>query len=71
LKINPDNIYLFTKSGNQVRSIAPAGPYLGKEMWEVERIDGVSKGKRMDVPSQALVSIFEDDELGGHNGSQF
>jgi antitoxin (DNA-binding transcriptional repressor) of toxin-antitoxin stability system len=48
--------YIFTKSGNAVRTIAPAPPYRRLKMWEVERTDGASAGKRMDVPARALVT---------------
>lgn len=48
--------YFFTKSGNAVRTIAPAPPYRGLAMWEVERTDYASAGKRMDVPGLALVT---------------
>lgn len=48
--------YFFTKSGNAVRTIALARPYRGIAMWEVERTDGASAGKRMDVPARALVT---------------
>jgi len=46
--------YIFTKSGHRVKTIAQTLPYLGIKMWEVERVDGASKGKRMDVPARAL-----------------
>lgn len=48
--------YIFTKSGNTVRTIAPAPHYRGLVMWEVERTTGASAGKRMDVPARALVT---------------
>lgn len=51
--------YVFTKSGNTVRVIARAGQYAGKPMMEVERTDGASRGKRMDVPAEALVKTLE------------
>lgn len=51
--------YFFTKSGNKVRTIAPASPYRGLAMWEVERTDGASAGKRMDVPARALVTQLD------------
>jgi hypothetical protein len=35
--------YIFSKSGNRVRAIAPTTPYRGIPMWEVEREDGASK----------------------------
>lgn len=51
--------YIFTKSGNEVRAIAPALPYRGVPMWEVERTDGASAGKRMDVPARALMARLD------------
>jgi hypothetical protein len=48
--------YIFTKSGNEVRAIAPTTPYRGQVMWEVEHTGGASAGKRMDVPARALVT---------------
>lgn len=50
--------YTFTKSGNRVRAIEPTTPYRGLPMWEVEREDGVSAGKRMDVPARALAPVI-------------
>lgn len=55
--IEPGQSYLFIKSGNNVRAIAPAAPYHGQAMWEVERVDGGNAGKRMDVPAKALNSL--------------
>lgn len=52
--IEAGKAYTFTKSGNRVKAIAPTSSYRGILMWEVEREDGVSKGKRMDVPARAL-----------------
>lgn len=54
-KIKAGNTYIFCKSGNEVRAIAPVGHYQGTPMWEVERTQGTSAGKRMDVPARALV----------------
>lgn len=51
--------YFFTKSGNEVRVTAPAPPYRDLEMWEVERTEGVSAGKRMDVLARALVTQLD------------
>lgn len=56
--------YIFTKSGNRVRAIAPAAPYGSLPMWEVERVDGTSAGKRMDVPARALVLPSAEDSHG-------
>ena len=51
--------YFFTKSGNEVRAIAPASPYRGQAMWEVERTKGASAGRRMGVPARALVTQLD------------
>lgn len=59
MQINAGETYIFTKSGNEVRAIAPAGSYRGLLMWEVERIQGASAGKRMDVPARALVKSID------------
>lgn len=48
--------YIFVKSGNEVRAIAPTTRYRDQPMWEVERTQGDSAGKRMDVPESALVN---------------
>lgn len=50
-------VYVFRKSGNEVRAIAPTTPYRGQPMWEVERTAGSSQGKRMDVPESALLPL--------------
>lgn len=55
MTIEAGETYFFTKSGNEVRAIAPTAPYHGLVMWEVERTKGASAGKRMDVPARALV----------------
>lgn len=49
--------YVFTKSGNQVKAIGPTTRHRNLPMWEVERVDGLSVGKRMDVPERALVTV--------------
>lgn len=59
MPIQAGEIYIFTKSGNEVSAIAPAGAYRGLPMWEVERTRGTSAGKRMDVPARALVKNFD------------
>ncbi|MDW5418099.1 hypothetical protein R6242_16150 [Iodobacter sp. CM08] len=51
--------YIFKKSGNEVRAIAPALPYGKQPMWEVERTKATSAGKLMDVPERALVPVEE------------
>ena len=57
--IEAGKTYFFTKSGNQVRAIAPTTPYRGVAMWEVERTAGASAGKRMDVPARSLVTQLD------------
>jgi hypothetical protein len=59
MTIEAGKLYFFKKSGNEVRAIAPAPPYLGSAMWEVERTGGASAGKRMDVPAYALVTQLD------------
>jgi hypothetical protein len=59
MAIEAGKIYFFTKSGNEVRAIAPTTPYRGQAMWEVERTAGASAGKRMDVPASALVTQLD------------
>jgi len=54
--------YVFTKSGNEVRAIAPAPHWRGRPMWEVERVAGKSVGKRMDVPASALEPVSAAQE---------
>lgn len=56
MTIEAGKTYFFTKSGNEVRAVAPTTPYRGLVMWEVERTTGASAGKRMDVPARALVT---------------
>ncbi len=51
------SLYVFTKSGNTVRAIAPTTRYRNMPMWEVERVSGASAGKRMDVPERALAPL--------------
>lgn len=53
------SIYFFTKSGNEVRAIAPAEAYRGLACWTVERTQGVSAGKQMIVPERALVTSLD------------
>lgn len=55
--VNPGDTYVFTKSGNEVRAIAPTTRWRGRPMWEVERVSGASAGKRMDVPQDALEPV--------------
>lgn len=59
MQIKAGETYSFTKSGNEVRAIAPATPYRGQPMWEVERTQGTSTGKRMDVPARSLVKTLD------------
>lgn len=58
-KIEVGHVYVFTKSGNRVKAIAPTTRHRNMPMWEVERVDGQSVGKRMDVPERALVPEAE------------
>ena len=55
MTVKAGELYFFTKSGNQVRAIAPTTRYRNQPMWEVERTSGESAGKRLDVPEHALV----------------
>jgi hypothetical protein len=55
VSIEANKQYRFAKSGNLVRTIAPAARYLGQAMWSVERIEGQTTGKQMQVPARALV----------------
>lgn len=57
--VTPGKDYFFKKSGNRVRTIERSTPYRGQPMWEVERTEGVSAGKRMDVPESALVESLD------------
>ena len=54
--IETGKLYCFTKSGNQVRAVAPADPHKGLPCWTVERTLGASAGKRMIVLERALVA---------------
>lgn len=54
ITIEMGRTYMFLKSGNTVRAIAPTTRYRGRPMWEVERVSGESAGKRMDVPANEL-----------------
>ena len=58
--------YIFVKSGNRVRAIAPVEPCFGEPTWQVERTEGASAGKRMLVPASALVipEMIEDHCAG-------
>lgn len=55
----PGKLYIFKKSGNRVKAIAPTSPYRGRQMWEVERTEGANAGKRMDVPESTLVDSLD------------
>lgn len=59
MMISPNKLYFFTKSGNEVRAIAPADPYMGQPCWTVERTQGASSGKQMIVPALALVATLD------------
>jgi hypothetical protein len=37
MTIEVGKLYFFMKSGNKVRTIAPAAPYLGVAIWKVEK----------------------------------
>ena len=54
-------LYIFTKSGNEVRTISRDEPWLKKPCWLVERTQGKSVGKRMIVLERTLVAreVFE------------
>lgn len=54
MNIEQSKTYVFEKSGNLVRAIAPSAPHRGMAMWEVERVAGQSAGKRMQVPARSL-----------------
>ncbi len=56
MKIEAGKTYAFTKSGNEVKALAPTTRYRRQPMWEVERVNGSSAGKRMDVPASALAA---------------
>jgi hypothetical protein len=58
MTIKSNSLYIFTKSGNQVRTVAPAEKYLGQPCWTVERTSGVGAGKRMTVPASALATTL-------------
>lgn len=64
MQVNVGEIYIFTKSGNEVRAIAPTGACRGLPMWEVERTQGASASKRMDVPARALAKNIDWPEKG-------
>lgn len=61
MAVETGKTYRFSKSGNLVRAIAPTTRYRGQPMWEVERVDGANKGKRMDVLERALAPVTTDD----------
>jgi hypothetical protein len=65
MKIQANAMYFFTKSGNQVRAIAPAEPFMGQPCWTVERTLGASAGKQMIVLARALVTQWVADGKGG------
>jgi hypothetical protein len=52
MKIEPDTVYRFNKSGNLVRTVEPTD-YSGKGSWAVIRVD---TGKGMIVHGDALVA---------------
>lgn len=56
MPIKPNEPYIFTKSGNEVRTVAPADPHRGLPCWLVERTSGASTGKQMIVLERALAT---------------
>lgn len=57
-------VYMFEKSGNIVRAIAPLGhkqSATGATMWTVERVTGDAARKRMTVNDNVLVSLREQN----------
>lgn len=54
MSIRRNRIYMFSKSGNKVKAVAPTN-YGGRGSWLVRRVDGISVGKEMIVPGRALV----------------
>lgn len=59
MTIEAGKTYFCTKSGTEVRTIAQAPRYRGLAMREVERTNGASAGKRMEVPARALVTQLD------------
>lgn len=57
MKIKPDTVYRFTKSGNLVRTNQPTD-YAGPGGWIVSRVD---TGKEMIVQGRALVDRDHPD----------
>jgi hypothetical protein len=57
LSIEVGGVYVFEKSGSDVRALAPSEPYSGKATWLVERVSGSSAGKRMIVPERSLTIV--------------
>ena len=62
MTIEAGKTYIFSKSGNEVRAIAPDLPHHGPEAWEVERTQGVSAGNRMIVLARTLVPHTDAQE---------
>lgn len=61
--VESDELYIFTKSGNEVRTISREKPCMKAPCWLVERTQGKSAGKRMIVLERALKTgeVFEAD----------
>jgi hypothetical protein len=57
LSIEAGSVYVFEKSGSDVRAMAPGEPYCGRATWLVERVSGSSAGKRMIVPEGSLTIV--------------
>lgn len=53
--ITSGETYIFTKSGNEVRAIAPTTPFKGQACWVVARTKGASAGKEMTVSATSLM----------------
>ena len=56
--IRRGQLYVFRKSGNQVRAIEPTS-YGGRGNWVVERTAGASVGKQMVVRGRALLKTLD------------
>lgn len=59
MKVEIGELYYFTKSGNQVKTIEPVGAHMPNQCWRVEQTDGESRGKQMIVQENALVTNLD------------
>jgi len=50
-------VYIFRKSGNEVRALCRSEDVGSLPCWRVERIKGASAGKRMIVPARSLAPV--------------